>query len=126
MLDPVSWICQDGRCVREYSADLCGIPGKLRLIDQTRLPMELTYIESDDLEDIYSCIKRLAVRGAPAIGCAAALGLAAVIRKQIFDTPEEFADAVNQTARRLAESRPTAVNRFWALDRCVTRSAAES
>ena len=126
MLDPVSWICQDGRCVRKFSKDLCGIPGKLRLIDQTMLPMELTYLETDDLEDIYSCIKRLVVRGAPAIGCAAALGLAAVIRKQIFATPEEFTDAVNKTAMRLAESRPTAVNLFWALDRCVNRAATES
>jgi len=126
MLDPVSWIYQDGKCVREFSTDLCGIPGKLRLMDQTRLPMELTYIETDDLEEIYSCIKRLVVRGAPAIGCAAALGLAAVIRKQIFATPEEFTDAVNKTAMRLAESRPTAVNLFWALDRCVNRAAAES
>jgi methylthioribose-1-phosphate isomerase len=88
--------------------------------------MELAYVESDDLEEIYSCIKRLVVRGAPAIGCAAALGLAAVIRKQIFTTPEEFTPAVSRAAMRLAESRPTAVNLFWALDRCVNRVTTES
>jgi methylthioribose-1-phosphate isomerase len=124
MLDPVSWISRDGKPVRAFAPELRGIPGKLRLIDQTRLPMELVYIETDDLEEIYSCIKRLVVRGAPAIGCAAALGLAAVINKQEFSSYEEFNAALTQTAGRLAESRPTAVNLFWALNRCVSRIAA--
>ena len=48
------------------------LPGKLRIIDQTRLPQELTFLELDDIDDIAAAIRRLSVRGAPAIGCAAA------------------------------------------------------
>ena len=62
MLDPVSWISRDGKPVRAFAPELRGIPGKLRLIDQTRLPMELVYIETDDLEEIYSCINLVVLR----------------------------------------------------------------
>ena len=47
------------------------MPGKLRLIDQTLLPEQLVYLETDNVEEIFDYIKRLVVRGAPAIGCAA-------------------------------------------------------
>jgi methylthioribose-1-phosphate isomerase len=93
--------------------------GKLRLIDQTLLPLEERYVETDDPEEIYDYIKRLVVRGAPAIGCAAALGLAAVMCRSNAGSVGEFVEGVRSVASRLAESRPTAVNLFWALDRCV-------
>ncbi len=120
MLDTVSWELPDGTSVREYSDNLVGQSGKLRIIDQTRLPSTLTYLELDELDAIIDAIKRLAVRGAPAIGCAAALGLAAVCRRFPADTPNDaFISQMRTTADRLATARPTAVNLTWALNRCV-------
>ncbi len=77
MLDPVSWQCSDGKIVRNYSHELDKQSGKLRLIEQTLLPEQLEYVVLDDTEAIFDAIKRLVVRGAPAIGCAAAIGLTA-------------------------------------------------
>ena len=119
MLDPVSWISSDCKVHRSYSPELNEQSGKLRLLDQTLLPVELKYIELNNTEDIFDAIKRLSVRGAPAIGCAAALGLAAVVRAAEFATNDELLVFAKENAARLAESRPTAVNLFWALDRCI-------
>jgi len=119
MLDPVSWQSDDGKIVRCYSHELDNQDGKLRLIDQTLLPEQLAYVELDDTEDIFDAIKRLVVRGAPAIGCAAALGLAAIVRKVEFCCSKELMDFAQKSADRLAESRPTAVNLFWALNLCT-------
>ncbi len=93
------------------------IPGKVRLIDQTRLPGELTYVETDDVEVIWRAIRTLRVRGAPAIGIAAAMGVAAAAQDAAHATPEAVLEAVKHAAEYLATSRPTAVNLFWALDR---------
>ena len=121
MLDPVSWQSADGQTPRAYSPVLAGQGGKLRLIDQTLLPEQLKYVELNDTESIFDAIKRLVVRGAPAIGCAAALGLAAIVRPAKFNSANEFLDFVRKNADRLAASRPTAVNLFWALDRCIKK-----
>ncbi|OGV53922.1 MAG: S-methyl-5-thioribose-1-phosphate isomerase [Lentisphaerae bacterium GWF2_52_8] len=94
------------------------LPGKLRIIDQTLLPENLSYLELDNLDEIISAIRRLSVRGAPAIGCAAALGLAACGQHLADGSAQAFLASVSELARRLAESRPTAVNLFWALRRC--------
>ncbi|PID59284.1 MAG: S-methyl-5-thioribose-1-phosphate isomerase [Ignavibacteriae bacterium] len=87
--------------------------GKLILIDQTKLPLEENYIETDDLERIAKSIERLEVRGAPAIGITAAYGLAITVSKNNIKTEEEF----QKVYKRLAKTRPTAVNLFWALSR---------
>jgi methylthioribose-1-phosphate isomerase len=102
------------------------IPGKLRIIDQTKLPNELSYLETDNAEEIYDSIKRLVVRGAPAIGCAAALGLGAVLQHSKAATRKSFLEELEKTADYFAESRPTAVNLFWALNRCVNKINALS
>ena len=120
MLDPVSWLSSNGNIVRSYSHELDNQGGKLRLIEQTLLPEQLVYVELDDTEAIFDAIKRLVVRGAPAIGCAAALGLAAIVRKVEFDVSKELVSFAQKNADRLAESRPTAVNLFWALNLCMT------
>ncbi|MCF7853688.1 MAG: S-methyl-5-thioribose-1-phosphate isomerase [Candidatus Pacebacteria bacterium] len=114
MLDSVRWkpLCPGQQ-----------LPGRLRLIDQTKLPETLTYVELDDAHAVYDAIKRLVVRGAPAIGCAAALGLAAVSQHSSAETPEAFLQDVRHTADYLASSRPTAINLRWALDRCTTALA---
>lgn len=81
--------------------------GHLRLLDQTVLPTEETYLDCRTVQDVWDAIKRLSVRGAPAIGIAAAYGC--VIGAQN--------DAFEAAADHLATSRPTAVNLFWAIDR---------
>jgi len=85
----------------------------LILIDQTKLPIEEEYIKTDDFERIAVAIERLEVRGAPAIGIAAAYALALGIKNINTNNEEEFTNIYN----RLAATRPTAVNLFWALDR---------
>jgi methylthioribose-1-phosphate isomerase len=87
------------------------------MIDQTRLPGELAYLETDDLETVWTAIRTLQVRGAPAIGIAAAMGLAAAVQHSGAADSAALLRDVDAAARRLASSRPTAVNLFWALDR---------
>jgi len=84
---------------------------KLVLIDQTKLPLEEVYIETDDYERIALSIERLEVRGAPAIGITAAYAIALALKNK--STDKYF----NKVYQRLAETRPTAVNLFWALSR---------
>jgi methylthioribose-1-phosphate isomerase len=86
--------------------------GHLRLLDQTRLPLETRYLDCRTVQDVWDAIKRLSVRGAPAIGIAAAYGC--VLAVQNADDPQQ---ALDKAATHLATSRPTAVNLFWALDR---------
>ncbi|MEX0776817.1 MAG: S-methyl-5-thioribose-1-phosphate isomerase [Phycisphaeraceae bacterium] len=83
--------------------------GHLRLLDQTRLPGESVYLDCVTVQDVWDAIKRLSVRGAPAIGIAAAYGC--VIGAQRGE------GAMLEAADHLATSRPTAVNLFWAIKR---------
>ncbi len=105
MLQPSQWI-GDART------------GYLRLLDQTRLPGEVTYLDCREVESVWQAIKRLSVRGAPAIGIAAAYGC--VIGAQQGD--------LQKAGAYLATSRPTAVNLFWAIERMlkVTPATPES
>jgi methylthioribose-1-phosphate isomerase len=98
--------------------------GKLRLLDQTMLPGETTYIECHDVETVYDCIQRLVVRGAPAIGVAAGYGL--VIASQNEPGWGMFFEHVWGAAEYLESSRPTAVNLSWALKRVLARAKDES
>lgn len=86
---------------------------KLILLDQTKLPLEEKYIETDDYERIALAIERLEVRGAPAIGITAAYALAIGMNKSPSKSESDF----NRIFNRLAATRPTAVNLFWALER---------
>lgn len=90
--------------------------GQLKLLDQTKLPLETKFLTCLDSEDVWHAIRRLAVRGAPAIGVAAAYGVCLAAQKEKGDP-----DAVRQACSFLATSRPTAVNLFWALDRMHKR-----
>jgi len=91
----------------------------VRLLDQTKLPTETVYVEITDERQMWDAIKRLVVRGAPAIGVAAAFGVYLGIR----NFPEndnglaEFRRRIDQVCEYLKTSRPTAVNLFWAIDR---------
>lgn len=93
------------------------IDHRLRWIDQTALPGKLVHKESADYHEIIMAIKRLEIRGAPAIGIAAAYGMAvAVSSSGRFDI-----DFVTGVTEEFKASRPTAVNLFWAVDRVMTR-----
>lgn len=76
------------------------------------------------LEEVACAIEDLVVRGAPAIGCTAALGIALAAREARGLDPEAFATAIVQAERRLAETRPTAVNLFWAIERMAAHRDA--
>src|SRR3978361_1358248 len=82
--------------------------GHLVLLDQTRLPSETVYLDCRTAEDVWHAIKRLSVRGAPAIGVAAAYGVCVGVNQR---------RDVNEVCDYLATSRPTAVNLFWAIER---------
>ncbi len=88
--------------------------GHLQLIDQTKLPSELRLLECHDVGTVWEAIKMLRVRGAPAIGIAAAYGVCVAVRNS---TAANIAADASQAAEFLATSRPTAVNLFWALAR---------
>lgn len=92
---------------------------KVRLIDQTLLPAEERHLELGSVEEIWEAIKMLRVRGAPAIGVAAALGLCVGIRGSKATSWAEFEPELKRAAGYLASARPTAVNLFWALERMV-------
>lgn len=94
-----------------------GVDGFLRMIDQTLLPTELREIECRTIESVWEAIKMLRVRGAPAIGCAAAYGVVLGLQKSVDTAPETFTEKLKDVTDYLATSRPTAVNLFWALDR---------
>lgn len=101
-----------------------GVDGYLELVDQRRLPGEFVTLECRDTATLFDAIKTLAVRGAPAIGVAAAYGLVLALQQSKAGESLEKALAELKKARTyLASSRPTAVNLFWALDR--TRRRAE-
>ncbi|MEO6810365.1 MAG: S-methyl-5-thioribose-1-phosphate isomerase [Isosphaeraceae bacterium] len=91
--------------------------GCLRLIDQTRLPTEYVLIDCQDVDAVWEAIKVLRVRGAPAIGVAAAYGAVLGARAGSGDDPEAVRRALRSATAYLRTSRPTAVNLFWALDR---------
>ncbi|MGH8016059.1 MAG: S-methyl-5-thioribose-1-phosphate isomerase, partial [Candidatus Zixiibacteriota bacterium] len=93
-----------------------------KIIDQTVLPAKLKYLKLDDYQKVISAIKKMQIRGAPAIGIAAAYGLAmAVSKAKKFD--KAF---VSKVAGELKDSRPTAVNLFWAVDRMMRTLKKES
>lgn len=100
------------------------LTGCLMLIDQTRLPVELTEIVCRDVETVWEAIKSLRVRGAPAIGVSAAYGVCLGLQTSVERTPAEFYDRLQEVVAYLASSRPTAVNLFWALNRMRERAAA--
>lgn len=94
-----------------------GTDGYLALIDQTLLPIEFCEIECRDVGAVWEAIKMLRVRGAPAIGIAAAYGVCIGLQEVAGDSEDTFFAKLGEVTDYLATSRPTAVNLFWALDR---------
>ncbi len=99
--------------------------GRVRIIDQTRLPLEKKFITIDTNEQMWEAIKKLKIRGAPAIGIAAAFGIYLGIR-DFTGVSEDFMKRFNEVCSYIGSSRPTAVNLFWAIERMknlVSRNA---
>jgi methylthioribose-1-phosphate isomerase len=93
------------------------LDGKLRILDQSRLPREQTLADLDDYREVVLAIKEMKVRGAPAIGVAAAYGIALGASAVETTNRDEFLSQLNQITQAFAASRPTAVNLFQAIDR---------
>jgi len=91
----------------------------VRMIDQTLLPHELVFLNFSDYREIAKSIKAMVIRGAPAIGVAAAMGIAlAAIEFQYMDF-QTFKLYMNQAADTITSTRPTAINLFWAVNRML-------
>jgi methylthioribose-1-phosphate isomerase len=93
--------------------------GRVRLIDQTRLPHEECYLETADYHDLAKAIRQMKVRGAPLIGITAAYALALASRQAISAGEEAFLSRLREVAAELRATRPTAVNLAWALERML-------
>ena len=89
--------------------------GKFEMIDQRILPSRFEYISYDSAESVAEGIKTMVVRGAPAIGCAAAFGIALEGLKLNKENNKDYLKNIEIAFKVLSESRPTAVNLFWAL-----------
>jgi methylthioribose-1-phosphate isomerase len=93
------------------------IDGTIRFLDQTKLPLEEVYIQTDDVAVIADAIRRLAIRGAPLIGIAAAYGVAIASLQVKKNNIDDVRSTLQSTIDTLASTRPTGVNLFWALKR---------
>ncbi|MBI1313088.1 S-methyl-5-thioribose-1-phosphate isomerase [bacterium] len=100
------------------------LPGRLRMIDQTKLPAEFLEIDCETVESVWEAIRSLRVRGAPAIGVAAGYGTIVGLQGGAYANRSAFDARLTDVTDYLATSRPTAVNLFWALDRLKHVAAA--
>ena len=98
---------------------------RVLLIDQTRLPEEYSLVAISRSADLAQAIKTMIVRGAPAIGVAAAYGMYLGAREIETDNRRQFLDRLQQVADRLQQTRPTAVNLFWAISRMLKTAHEE-
>jgi methylthioribose-1-phosphate isomerase len=103
---------------------LAWTPEGVRFIDQTKLPLEESYVLATSYEQVAEVIVTMVVRGAPAIGVSAAYGIALGVLRTAAPSAAEFAPEFDRICARLAGTRPTAVNLFWAIDRMKSLFAA--
>lgn len=90
---------------------------RVRLLDQRRLPNEVRYIDCKDASAVAQAIRNMTIRGAPAIGVAAAMGVALAAKKIRSHRPGLFRQSMEEVCHQMRQTRPTAVNLFWAVDR---------
>jgi methylthioribose-1-phosphate isomerase len=100
--------------------------GSVRMIDQTRLPNRLVHVTYTRPEQVADAIRTMVVRGAPAIGVAAAMGVALGAVHSKAKTREEILKELETSAALLRSTRPTAVNLFWGIERVMNRARSES
>ena len=89
----------------------------VRFLDQTRLPLEESYVLATTSDQVANVITTMVVRGAPAIGVAAAMGVALGIKNSSAKTLPVLTSELESISKTLAATRPTAVNLFWAIER---------
>ena len=92
---------------------------KVKMIDQTKLPNQLTFVEFDDFNQVADAIRTLVVRGAPAIGVSGAFGLALASLQSNATTKDELIEYLEKAKKILFETRPTAVNLAWGLEKIM-------
>jgi methylthioribose-1-phosphate isomerase len=112
--------------LRNLSNDLLTVEWKnnqVVMIDQTKLPGKLVYVRYKKYEDVARAIERLIVRGAPAIGVAAAFGMSLAAISSKAKTPKALLKDLEIAYDRLKTTRPTAVNLVWALDQIMNVAA---
>jgi methylthioribose-1-phosphate isomerase len=96
--------------------------GRVRMIDQTRLPYKFAYVSFKSYRQVAKAIKDMVVRGAPAIGVAAAMGIALAANSSRAKSKEQLIKELEAAAAVLRQSRPTAWNLFWAIDRILNKA----
>src|SRR5579863_2595164 len=89
----------------------------VRFIDQTKLPTEETYVNCTTYQEVADVIRNMVVRGAPAIGVAAAMGIALGVQKSKAENAGDLKRELDEICKVIGETRPTAVNLFWAIRR---------
>src|SRR3977135_2438908 len=94
------------------------------MVDQRKLPAQEIYVRCKTASEVAKAIKTMVIRGAPAIGVAAAMGIALGMRKSAATGTKAFATEFYRSCELMAATRPTAVNLFWAIDR-MKRSFAD-
>jgi len=99
--------------------------GQVRLVDQRRLPQEYSVLAFDDYRDVARAIREMYIRGAPAIGAAAAFGMALAARNSPATTPAELLADLKWAAQLLQATRPTAVNLSWAIEHMLRCAQAQ-
>src|ERR1700729_4301004 len=92
------------------------LPTGVNFLDQTKLPLEEPYVLATDYKQVATVIRDMIVRGAPAIGVSAAMGMAIGIDRSTATSVPALTDEAAVIAKTLAETRPTAVNLFWGID----------
>ncbi len=97
------------------------VENKVKMIDQTVLPHKLEFLEFKDYRDVAKAIKIMNIRGAPAIGVAAAMGMALASIEFKNKNKEEFLSSLKEAGELIKQTRPTAVNLFWAVDRILNK-----
>ena len=98
------------------------VNGRVRMIDQTRIPEKFTYVTYNNYRQVAIAIKKMVVRGAPAIGVAAAMGIALAANSSKTKDRDRFMNELQRAADILSQSRPTAWNLFWAVERMLRKA----
>ncbi len=100
--------------------------GKVRMIDQRRLPVKFEVLEFDRYQEVAQAIQTMVIRGAPAIGAAGGFGMALAARESQASNREALLADLQEAAQVLCDARPTAVNLSWAVERLLRRAEAEA
>ncbi len=91
--------------------------GKVKMIDQSKLPLKEEFFECSDYECVIDAIKSMKIRGAPAIGVAAAMGIALGAKNTLVNDADELLKEIDVICEKMRNTRPTAINLFWAIER---------